>query len=47
MLKGIGIAARLSLEEYFGKKVNLRMWVKVRDSWSDNAEDLQKFGYDS
>lgn len=47
MIKGIGTAARLALEEHFGKKVNLRLWVKVRDSWSDNAADLQQFGYDS
>ena len=47
MLKGIGSAARVALEQRFGKQVNLKLWVKVRDSWSDNAADLQRFGYDT
>ncbi|MBT8131944.1 MAG: GTPase Era [Gammaproteobacteria bacterium] len=47
MLKGIGIAARKVLEEHFGKRVNLKLWVKTRDSWSDNADDLQRFGYEN
>ncbi|MDH3589612.1 MAG: GTPase Era, partial [Gammaproteobacteria bacterium] len=47
MLKGIGSAARVALEERFGKQVNLKLWVKVRESWSDNAADLQRFGYDT
>ncbi|MDH3645381.1 MAG: GTPase Era [Gammaproteobacteria bacterium] len=47
MLKGIGSAARAVLEEHFGKQVNLKLWVKVRPSWSDNSADLQRFGYDS
>lgn len=46
MIKGLGTAARHGLEDHFGKKVNLKLWVKVRDSWSDNAADLQQFGYD-
>lgn len=47
MIKGLGTAARRALEQYFGKKVNLKLWVRVRDSWSDNQADLQKFGYDT
>ncbi len=47
MLKGIGTAARHDLEKRYGRKVNLKLWVKVRDSWSDNAADLQRFGYDT
>lgn len=47
MLKGIGSAARHQLEEKFATKVNLQLWVKVRNRWSDNIDDLARFGYDS
>ncbi|MBT8137504.1 MAG: GTPase Era [Gammaproteobacteria bacterium] len=47
MLKGIGSAARVELEQRAGRKVNLKLWVKVRNNWSDDAADLQRFGYDN
>lgn len=47
MLKGIGSAARVELQQRAGRKVNLKLWVKVRESWSDNAADLHRFGYDN
>ena len=46
MLKGIGSAARHELERRYGKKVNLELWVKVREHWSNNPRDLERFGYD-
>lgn len=45
MLKEIGTKAREDLERYFGKKVCLKMWVKVNESWSDNIRTLQSLGY--
>lgn len=47
MLKGIGTAARHELEGRYGKKVNLELWVKVREHWSNNPRDLERFGYDA
>lgn len=47
MLKGIGTAARHELERRYGKQVNLELWVKVREHWSNNPRDLARFGYDS
>lgn len=44
-LKKIGTAARKDLEIYLGKKVFLKLWVKVRDNWSDNIMALRQLGY--
>ncbi|MBT8144704.1 MAG: GTPase Era [Gammaproteobacteria bacterium] len=47
MLKGIGSAARRDLERHFGRKVHLELWAKVRNRWSDNIDDLARFGHDT
>jgi GTP-binding protein Era len=44
-LKQVGVRARHLLEKEHGVKVNLRLWVKVRKAWSDDARALQRFGY--
>jgi len=44
-LKQIGTAARKEMQSFFGKKVNLGLWVKVREGWSDNERALRSFGY--
>lgn len=44
-LKQVGQAARLDLERYFGKKVFLRTWAKVKSNWSDDVKSLREFGY--
>ena len=46
MLKKVGIQARKELEFYFGKKVLLKSWVKVKENWSDDARSLGEFGID-
>ncbi len=44
-LKGIGKSARQDIERFLGEKVNLQLWVKVREGWRDNANQLKQFGY--
>jgi GTP-binding protein Era len=44
-LKAIGTAARRRMEQLFGRKVYLRLWVKVRAGWVDDEAMLKKFGY--
>lgn len=47
LLKRIGRAARLELNELLKKRVHLELWVKLREHWSDNAEELKRLGYDA
>ena len=44
-LKAIGTAARRTMERMFGRRVFLELWVRVRESWSDDEAALRKFGY--
>lgn len=43
MLKKIGTYAREDLEEMLGTKVNLKLWVKVKEDWQNNDYILKKF----
>lgn len=45
MLRAIGTAARVELEEILDSKVNLQCWVKVKEDWRNRAGQLQNFGY--
>ena len=47
MLKQIGTQARLDLERFFGCKVSLGLWVKVKEDWRNRTGLLMDFGYDS
>ena len=44
-LKTIGSAARLAMNRLFGRRVHLKLWVKVRENWCDDEAALQRFGY--
>jgi len=44
-LKAVGTAARHAMERLFGRRVFLRLWVKVRENWSDDEAALRRFGY--
>ena len=44
MLKEIGTLARIDLEEYFGKKVYLSLYVKTIKNWRDREKYLQELG---
>ena len=45
LLKDAGSESRRELEAMLGKKVNLQLWVKVREGWSDNEAALRTLGY--
>ena len=43
MLKKIGTFARYDLEEMLGVKVNLNIWVKVKEDWINDMKIVNKF----
>lgn len=43
MLKKIGMYARQDLEKMLNTKVNLKIWVKVKENWQDNPSIVSKF----
>ena len=43
-LKKIGQQARIDMEEMFGQKVMLKLWVKVRRGWADSERTLNSLG---
>lgn len=43
MLKRIGTYARQDLEKMIGTKVNLKIWVKVKEDWLNNDNLVKKF----
>ena len=45
MIKEIGIRARKDIEDYFGKKVYLDLFVKVIPKWRDKEKFLNMIGY--
>ncbi|EKB54163.1 GTPase Era [Bergeyella zoohelcum] len=44
-IKKVGTQARLDLEQFFGKKIHLNLFVKVKKDWRKNERDLKNFGY--
>jgi GTP-binding protein Era len=34
------------MQEAFGQKVFLHLWVKVKEGWADDERALQSLGYD-
>lgn len=46
-LKAIGQAARLALNEMFGRRVHLNTWVKVREGWTDDDRLLRRLGHEA
>lgn len=45
MLKKIGTYARQDMESFFGTKVYLNLWVKVKENWRDSDFNLNNFGF--
>ena len=46
MLKKISTYARQDMENFFGCKVNLQTWLKVKEGWRNRGGLLKNFGYD-
>ena len=46
MLKLIGTESRQSIEGFLQRKVFLKLWVKVKQGWSDDKRSLASLGYD-
>jgi len=44
-LKAIGTQARKDMEQLFGGKVYLEVWVRVKQGWADDARSLRALGY--
>ena len=45
MLKRVGSDARKDIEQFFGKRVFLEMFVKVEPNWRNRENKLRAFGY--
>lgn len=43
MLKKIGMYAREDIEKMLGTKVNLKLWVKVKENWQDMTSIVKEF----
>lgn len=46
MLKKISTCAREDMEKFFGCKINLQSWIKVKEDWRNRQALLSNFGYD-
>ncbi len=46
-LKRVGSSARRTLNALLGRRLHLRLWVKVRENWADSARALKDLGVDS
>ena len=46
-LKQVGIGARKTLQEFFGKKIHLELYVKIAKNWRSNTKQLKRFGYNN
>jgi len=44
-LKEVATQARLEMERFYGKKVFLDVWIKIKKSWSSDESALSKLGY--
>ena len=45
-LKRIGTEARVAMEDLFGGKVFLELWVKVKSGWADSEATVRQWGYE-
>ena len=46
VLKRIGSMARYDIEEFFGIKANVKLWVKVKEDWRNRQGLIHTFGLD-
>lgn len=45
-LKRVGTQARREIERLIGGKVFLRLWVKVKENWTDDDKAMRSLGYE-
>jgi GTP-binding protein Era len=45
VLKEVGREARTEIESLLDSKVNLKLWVKVKEGWADDERALRSLGY--
>lgn len=46
MLKKVGTLARQDMEKFFGCRINLKLWVKVKEDWRNRPAAMRMLGYD-
>ena len=46
MLRTIGQESRKDIENLLGTRINLQLWVKVREDWRNRMDDLRTLGYE-
>lgn len=46
MLKKVGTFARSDMEKFFDCKINLKLWVKVKEDWRNQEAVLRSLGFD-
>ena len=46
MLKRVGTLARRDIENFFGTKVSLKLWVKVKEDWRNREGIIRTLGLD-
>ena len=44
MLKKISTRARQDMEKFFGCRINLQCWVKVKEGWRNREGAIRNFG---
>lgn len=47
MLKRVGSLARRDIEEFFGIKASVKLWVKVKEDWRNRSGLIHTFGLDN
>ncbi len=45
MIKALGTQARIDIEKFLQQKIFLQLFVKVRNKWRDNEQQLKEYGY--
>jgi len=45
VLREVGQQARVEIEKMLDSKVNLKLWVKVKEGWADDERVLKSLGY--
>ena len=46
MLKKAGTLARRDIEEFFGIRASVKLWVKVKEDWRNREGLIHTFGLD-